>query len=465
LERALASNPKSRNPFLERGPLVGIFLSMMTVGGVSSAVKLISVVKGSLIARQFGVSTDLDAFYVALLLPSFIADLFAGAAVVALVPLYVRTREREGPDAAQRLFGGIAAGTTVGLACVAIILWALSPILLPLFTKSFQPEQLQLTRSLCSYLLPLIPLTGLSAIFTAVLTARNRLAFATLAPAVSTLFVIFAIYGFAPRWGIYSFAVGSTLGLAAQVIALAFVLKRLRWFPPFHWTGFTPAVNSFLRQLVIVAVGSSIINLMDVVDLYYAAAIGPGSVSALNYGNKLVLMIVGLASVAVTTAVLPHLSKAFSTRDFRGARQIIHTYSSVILLATIPVTFLLIHWSSTIVRVLFERNAFTRSDTLLVSTIQRAFLLQIPLHVLGMLFVSIVWALRANWVFLVINPICLIGKIFLNSVLVGIYGVAGIGLATSIIYSLSCLLLLLAVTILIKRDSTAVNSSNQIMSS
>jgi putative peptidoglycan lipid II flippase len=176
-------------------------------------------------------------------------------------------------------------------------------------------------------------------------------------------------------------------------------------------------------------------------------------------------MIVGLSSVAVTTAVLPHLSKAFSTRDFRGARQIIHTYSSVILLATIPVTFLLIHWSSTIVRVLFERNAFTRSDTLLVSTIQRAFLLQIPLHVLGMLFVSIVWALRANWVFLVINPICLIGKIFLNSVLVGIYGVAGIGLATSIIYSLSCLLLLLAVTILIKRDSTAVNSSNQIMSS
>jgi O-antigen/teichoic acid export membrane protein len=70
-----------------------------------------------------------------------------------------------------------------------------------------------------------------------------------------------------------------------------------------------------------------------------------------------------------------------------------------------------------------------------------------------MLFVSIVWALRANWVFLVINPICLLGKIVLNSILITTYGVAGIGLATSIIYGLSCLLLLLAITILMKRDA------------
>jgi O-antigen/teichoic acid export membrane protein len=70
-----------------------------------------------------------------------------------------------------------------------------------------------------------------------------------------------------------------------------------------------------------------------------------------------------------------------------------------------------------------------------------------------MLFVSIVWALRANWVFLVINPLCLLGKIVLNSILITAYGVAGIGLATSIIYGLSCLLLLLAITILMKRDA------------
>ena len=453
MERALASSFKSRIPFIARSPLVAIFLSMVTVGGVSSAVKLISVVKGSLIARQFGVSTDLDAFYIAFLLPSFVSDLFAGATVVALVPLYVRAREREGPEAAQKLFGSIATGATVGLACIAVILWALSPTLIPFFGTSFQPQQLMLTRSLCSYLIPLIPLTGLSAIFTAVLTARNRLAFATLAPAVSTLFVIFSIYGFAHRWGIYAFAIGTTLGLAAQVVVLAVVLKRLDLLPRFQWSGFTPAITSFLRQLVIVAVGSSIFNLTDMVDLYYAAATGPGNVSALNYGNKVVVMIVGLAGVAVTTAVLPHMSKAFSTRDFAGAKQIIHTYSSVILLVTIPVTILLIRLSPAIVTILFERNAFTRSDTLLVSAIQRAFLLQIPLHVLGMLFVSIVWALRANWVFLVINPICLLGKIVLNSILITTYGVAGIGLATSIIYGLSCLLLLLAITILMKRDA------------
>jgi putative peptidoglycan lipid II flippase len=119
---------------------------------------------------------------------------------------------------------------------------------------------------------------------------------------------------------------------------------------------------------------------------------------------------------------------------------------------TIPVTLLLVVWSPTIVMLLFERSAFTSYDTLQVTAVQRFFLLQIPLHVLGMLFVSLIWSLRVNWVFLLINPICLLLKIWLNPVLTAVYGVSGIGLATSITYGVSCLLLLIAATWLMRRE-------------
>ena len=196
-------------------------------------------------------------------------------------------------------------------------------------------------------------------------------------------------------------------------------------------------------------------NFIDVIDQYSAGIIGPGNLSTLNYGNKFVFAVLGPASVAVSTAVLPHLSELVCASDFIAARRILRTYSIVILTVTVPLTILLVVWSPTIVMVLFERNAFTSYDTLQVTAVQRFFLLQIPLHVLGMLFVTLIWSLRVNWVFLVINPICLLLKIWLNHILSGVYGVPGIGLATSITYGVSCALLLVAGTWLMRRKERA----------
>jgi putative peptidoglycan lipid II flippase len=127
----------------------------------------------------------------------------------------------------------------------------------------------------------------------------------------------------------------------------------------------------------------------------------------------------------------------------------------VIVGLTVPLTLLLVIASPVIVALLFQRSAFTSYDTLQVTAVQRFFLLQIPMHVLGMLFVSLIWSLRANWVFLVINPICLLLKIYLNNILTTIYGLPGIGLASSITYSVSCILLILAGTWLMRREERA----------
>ena len=456
VERVLASGLKGRVSLVGEARLVRILVGIVTVGGIASVVKIVSVVKGAIVARQFGVSEDLDAFYLAFLLPSFICDLFAGATLITLVPLYVRVRDHDGEEAARKFFASVTAGAAVTLTVGSVLLWALSPHLIPLLGKSFNPAQISLARSFLPYLIPFLPLSGLSAIFTAVLTARNRLALATLAPVISAVAVIVSVYALAERWGTYAIAVGMTLGLAGQVVILIVGLRHWGlWLTP-YWRGLTPHARSYLRQLLTVAAGASIINLMDVIDQSSAAALGPGSLSALNYGNKLVPMIVGLASLALTTAVLPHFSALVSVSDFAAVKHIVKTYSVLILLVTIPVTLLLIHVSPAIVGVLFEGGAFTPHDTLRVAAIQRLFLLQVPLHVLGMLFVSLLWALRANWVFLLLNPVCLLLKVFLNSLLTSVYGVTGIGLATSITYSVSCLLLLFALTKLIKREARAV---------
>jgi len=425
---------------------------MLTVAGTSVAIKIIAVMKGLVLAQQFGVSADLDAFYIAYLLPSFLGDLLAGAIVIALVPLYIRTKDQDGTIAAQTFIGNILVVTTICSIVVAVLGWALLPTLIWMFGESFQQDRLELASRLSLFLIPVLPLSAISAIFISVLTARNRLGVATLAPGISILVVTVAIYGFGREWGIYSLGVGTTLGLIVQTLTLAMILKvrdflyrvSLRWL--------TGPIRSFSRQIMIVAAGGFIINFIDVIDQYSAGILGPGHLSVLNYGNKFALAVLGPASVAVSTAIFPHMSGLVYSGDFAAARRIVKTYSIAILGVTIPVTLLLVVWSRTIVMMLFERNAFTSYDTLQVTAVQRFFLLQIPLHVLGMLFVSVIWSLRVNWVFLLINPTCLLLKIWLNHFLTAVYGVPGIGLATSITYGVSCLLLLIATTWLMRRE-------------
>jgi len=432
--------------------LVQICVGMLTVAGTSVAIKIVAVMKGLVLAQQFGVSADLDAFFIAYLLPSFLGDLLAGAIVVALVPLYIRTREQDGTIAAQTFIGNTLVVTTICSIAVAVLLWALLPTLIWMFGASFQKDQLLLASRLFLFLIPVLPLSVISAIFISVLTAQNRLALATLAPGISILVVTAAIYGFATEWGIYSLAVGTTLGLIVQTLVLAIILKGQDFQHRVSLRGLTGPIRSFSRQIVIVAVGGFIINFVDVIDQYSGGILGPGNLSVLNYGNKFAFAVLGPASLAVSTAFFPHMSELVSSRDFAAARRIIKTYSIAILGVTIPVTLLLVVWSPTIVMLLFERSAFTSYDTLQVTAVQRFFLLQIPLHVLGMLFVSLIWSLRVNWVFLLINPICLLLKIWLNPVLTAVYGVSGIGLATSITYGVSCLLLLIAATWLMRRE-------------
>jgi putative peptidoglycan lipid II flippase len=452
LKRADNSGLWGAVTFTREPRLVRILFGIMTVGGISAVAKFVFIIKGAVIGRQFGVSDDLDAFYMAFLLPSFISELFAGATVVTFTPLYVRIWENDGRGAAQKFFALITTRATLMLTAGSILLWAISPRLLPLFAGSFNPAKVSLIRALFPYLLLSIPLSVISAIFVAVMTAKDRLALATMPAVINGVIVTLSVYAFAERWGIYAVVAGMAAGLVGQVVALVVGLKCLDLWPALRWYGRTPQAASFLKQFMILVAGSSVINLVDVADQYSAAAIGPGSVSALNYGNKLAPLVVGLAGVALTTSVLPHFSTLVATGDRSAVKHILKVYSILILLVTVPATLLLIYFSPAIVSVLFEGRAFLSQDTLRVAAIQRLFLLQLPLHVLGLLFVSLLWAMRANWVFLVINPACLLVKVCLNNVLISQYGVAGIGLATTITYSISCVLLLLAVARLMKNE-------------
>lgn len=422
-----------------------IFSAIVTVSGFTVLVKLMTAAKELVVANQFGTGDALDAFLIAFLLPSFAINVVAGSFNAALIPTFIRVGEHEGREVAQRLFSSVMVWSTALLIAVSVLLAITASYILPILGSGFSPEKLALTRSLFFILLPVLVISGLTTTWSAVLNAGERFSLAAVAPVMTPIVAVIALLVMGDTWGIYSLAVGTVCGFFLEAILLSQGLGRHGFSIIPRWHGIDPAMKQLMNQYVPMIAGAFLMSSTVLVDQSMAAMLGPGSVSALSYGNKVVALILGIGTMALGSAILPYYSKMVAVGEWDGIIQVIKTYSRLILFFTVPLTILLIAVSEPLVRFLFERGAFAERDVQLVVQIQNMYALQIPFYMLGALLVRLVFAMGKNQILFIVFVISLIANIVLNLIFIRWMGVAGIALSTTFVYSINLILYLLIV--------------------
>jgi putative peptidoglycan lipid II flippase len=165
-----------------------------------------------------------------------------------------------------------------------------------------------------------------------------------------------------------------------------------------------------------------------------AARLTPGSIASLGYANKLVAFGMGIGAVSLSSAVFPHFSRLVASRDWERLRRTLRQYVIAMLAITIPITVAGIALSKPIVHLLYERGAFTAADTQLVGYMQALYLIQIPFHLTGLLFVKFASATARNRVLFWVSASSTIVNVVGNVVLTRYLGAPGIALATSLVY-------------------------------
>lgn len=411
-----------------------IFSAIITVGGLTVLVKVAATGKELFVAYKFGTSDALDAYLIAFLLPSFAINVIAGSFSAALIPTFIHVREREGREAAQRLFSNVMVWSSGFLLTVSGLLALSAPYILPFLGSGFGPEKLELTRKLFYFLLPILSINGITKIWASILNSGERFALAALAPIITPVVIIIVLLTKGSTWGIYSLAIGTVGGFILEAGLLSKGIKRHGFSMVPRWHGINPAMKQVLNQYMPMLAGALLISSTNLVDQSMAAILGPGSVSSLSYGNKLVVLILSLGTMAIGSATLPYYSNLVAKQDWNGITQIIKRYGTVILWTTIPLTIIIVVWSDDLVRVIFGRGAFSREDVNLVAKIQTMYAFQIPFYMIGTLIVRVIFAVRKNQYLYGVFCVSLISNILLNYLFMQWIGVAGIALSTSFVY-------------------------------
>jgi len=432
-----------------------IFRAAVVIGAWSVIAKFAATGKELAVAAWFGRGDSLDALLIAMILPTTVVGLIAGSFSGALIPTYIHVRENQGQKAAEELFASVQVLSLLLLVVVTAVMGLGASYYLPVLGSGFGSAKLLLTRRLLYILLPFLVLNGTLSVWSSILNAGERFTLPALTPVVTPIVVILALLILGRVWGIVAIAVGTIAGgiLEVTLLGCALYTQGISLRP--RWYGFSPELRLVLRQYGPMSAAALLMGTSPIIDQAMAAMLKGGSVAALSYGNKIVTTTTFLCSAALSTAVLPYLSQMVTKKDWCGCRRTLKVYSFLVLSVTIPIAISLTVCSRPLVRLLYQRGAFTEQDTVVVSGVQIFFAILVPFYTWAVLFVRLISSLNRNdlLAYAAVMNVCL--NVLFNFILMRRFGVAGIALSTSLVYLISCIFLGFWALKLLRKEESA----------
>ncbi len=339
-------------------------------------------------AYLFGATLLVDAFVISFNFPEMIQTLFfSGATSAFLIPVCSRYLEdREELSRVYSLFMNVAIIVT---AMISIILLAASGPVMQLIAPGFTTEGRYVARYLFIIMIPVIPLHAMLSVMKAFLNAREHFAAPELSGIIWNVIFILAALTISGTIGIYSLAVGVTLGAVAQVILQIPYLRRLGIRYEMRLPLGHPSLNEAKRLFTGALIATSVVPINSFVGRILASFLPAGEVASLAYAFRIFILPFSLFAVPTYTVLFSKLSRLFHEEDWKGINA--HVDSSLVLvcITLIPSTIFLCVAGDVVIRLLYQRGAFTAKDTLMTYRALSGYSLGLIFYALSISFVRI----------------------------------------------------------------------------
>ena len=403
--------------------------------------RVLGVVREQVLAALFGAGDASDAYNVAFRVPNLVRDLFAeGAMSSAFVPTFTRHLTTAGKDSAWRLGNLVINGLIVITLALVILGVIFAEPLVGLFAGAYRevPGKFELTVFLTRLMLPFLTFVAVAAAFMGMLNSLHRFFVPALSPAMFNVATIVCALTLVPLMpalslpAITAIAIGTLVGGVAQL--------SLQW-PSLRREGFTyrPVLDwkdeSLRRVLVLMGpgtIGLAATQVNVLVNTVLATGEGTGAVSWLNYAFRLMYLPIGLFGVSIATATLPAVSRHVAVRDEGAARRTVVDGLSMMLMLNIPATVGLMVLAPPIVRLIFERGAFTAADTAATAVAVQYYAIGLVGYSVVRITSPVFYALGRNRTPVMVSVATVLANAVLNIWLVGLMGYGGLALGTSI---------------------------------
>ncbi|MEI7761205.1 MAG: murein biosynthesis integral membrane protein MurJ [Thermoleophilia bacterium] len=400
--------------------------------------RVLGLVREMVVAYYFGINGLVNAFVVAFQIPNLVRALLADAALSgAFVPVFSDLLEKGERKRAWRVASTIFWLVLLVLGGLTALFILIAPILMRPFGDP--GGDFDLAVGLSRVLFPIVVLLGLSGVIVGILNTYDHFTVPALTPVFWNLAIIAGLWLGVPRVSgedaqLYVYAGAILVGTLIQLLLPVPWLRGLdgRLQLVVDWRD--PAVRRFFKLMLPVTLTLGLVNVNVVIDTLFASRLLDPDLApaAINAAFRLYMLPQGMFSVAVATVLFPALARLAARNDLDGFRATVSTGLRQIAFLLIPASVVSAVLAEPIVRVVYERGAFTESDVAVVASCLAAFSLGLVFNGWMLMLTRGFYGLQSNW----IPTGVAIGTLGLNAVLDSVLyrvGIWGIPLATSIV--------------------------------
>jgi putative peptidoglycan lipid II flippase len=376
-------------------------------------------------AGFYGISGPVSAFTVAFQVPNLIRALFADAALQpAFVPVFTELLGKKAYKEAFRLASTMLLLVTMVLGAITALFILLAPVIMPVFAPGFDQEITDLTVSLSQVLFPILVLLGVSGIVVGILNSYDRFGAFAIAPLFWNLTIILVLVVLEPMFHgqdkIYAYAIPAW--------DLRNTPFRFGW--SFDWRH--PGVRRVLVLMLPVTISLGLINFNLLINSFFGSLVSEQAPAAIDKAFRIYQLPQGIFSVAIATVLFPTLARFANAGEIDNLRATMANGMRQILFVLVPAAAAILALSEPMIRLVYQRGAFSPGETAVVATALFWFAFSLPTNGLYLLQTRTFFSLQRPWQATALATIDLVVSALAALALYAPFGVGGIVAGTGI---------------------------------
>lgn len=408
--------------------------------------RIFGFVRDMVTAHLFGAGAAFDAFSVAFKIPNFMRRLFAeGSFAQAFVPVLSEYQKQKTHEEVKQFINAIAGTLGFVLLCVTVVGVVFAPAIVRVFAPGFDTAgpRFELAVTMLRITFPYLMLISLTAFSGAILNTYSRFWVAALTPVFLNISMIAAAIWLSPQMAapITALAWGVFIAGIVQLLFQWPFLRNMRLHPQPKINFKDPGVRKVLKLMVPALFGVSVSQINLLLDTLFASLLVVGSVSWLFYADRLMEFPLGVFGVAISTVILPNLSRHHATQSPEEFSQTLDWALRCVLLVGLPAAVVLATLSGPLLTTLFQYGHF---DAFAVEMTQKSlmmFSIGIAPFMLIKILASGFYAKQDMRTPVKIGIAAMVSNMVFNAILIWPLKHGGIALATSLsaLLNMGCL--------------------------
>lgn len=384
---------------MEKGP-ISVIKAAITVGGFTLLSRIIGFLRECVMVLCLGAGMYTDALLVALRLANTFRRIFAeGAFNSSFLPRFSKILNNEGKDSANKVLSDIFITLTLILVVFCAVVLLFFPDVLQVILSGFDTlsDKFHLTVTLGRICFPYLIFISLASLFAGVLNTVNKFALPSAVHSLLSLFTMTAILigyflNLSNYVTVHVISVFVLMSGIVQSVLLYVSVKRNGFRISLHTCFWTNKVKDILINMIPGIIGAGVWQINLLIDTTISSYLPTGTITCLNLADRLNQFPLGTLGIALSTALLPTLSKHIAINDYAAASKELERGLLFAFFLTFCATVLFIALSEPTVAVAFQRGLFEEDQVKITADAVVGFALGLPAYILTKVFSAVYFA-------------------------------------------------------------------------